>query len=722
MADSLYIANLEKESGKLVVTLGVMELLSRRIGRIGFFRPITPGDGSDDNDINLIRQRYNISLSSAEMAGISHDDARALIADGEERLLFREIVRKYSEVRKQCDFLLCEGPTIVSMSDAFGYDISIRIARELGTPTLHVSNGKKCTIAEILENIRVAEKIFEQYQCPLLGIFVNRIEPSLLAAAESEIRQYHQGKPYRLDFLPEMEGFSMPTMEEITDALGARHFSGSREGMLRDVHAIKVAAMSPGNYIDFLEEDDLVLTPGDRPDIIFATLGALASRNYPSPVGMLLSGGFEPNPSMVRLLEGIEDLAMPIYTISGDTYRAAMRAGEVKGTLRPHNEQKIARALGVFESHVDAIGLEDQVIQTVSSSMSPLMFEYSLFQRARSDRKHIVLPEGSDERILRAAEILRSREVVDLTLLGEEKGIRNRAATLGLKLQDVAIVDPKTSSLREEFIETLYELRRHKGFTRDYARDAVNDVSYFGTMMVHKDLADGMVSGAVHTTQHTIRPTFQLIRTRADVLVVSSVFFMCFDTRVLVYGDCAVNPNPNSEELAEIAIRSAETAAMFHIEPLVAMLSYSSGSSGQGADVDQVRQAVLLARKRRPDLKIDGPIQYDAAIDASVGSQKMPESEVAGRATVFIFPDLNTGNNTYKAVQRSSGAVAIGPILQGLNKPVNDLSRGCLVPDIVNTVAITAIQAQAVQKIPSPETVRMPAAYCFSSVPCPRWR
>ncbi|MBV5318029.1 MAG: phosphate acetyltransferase [Desulfobulbaceae bacterium] len=698
MADSLYIANLEKDCGKLVVTLGVMELLSRRIDHIGFFRPITPGNGKDDNDINLIKQRYNINISYDEMAGISHDEARALIAGGEERQLFREIVRKFSEVRKKCDFLLCEGPNIVSMSEAFDYDISIRIARELGVPTLHVANGQNRTALEILENIQVAEKIYEQHQCPLLAIFINRIDPALLAAAEAEIRRSHQNKSYRLDFLPEMAGFSMPTMEEITEALGARHFTGPRKGLQRDVHAIKVAAMSPANYIDFLEKDDLVITPGDRPDIIFATLGSIASRNYPSPVGMLLSGGMEPSPSMVRLLDGIDDLALPIYIVPNDTYLTAMRAGEVKGTLRPNNQQKTARALGVFESHVDTNGLEQQVIETVSTTMSPLMFEYSLFQRARGDRKHIVLPEGCEERILQAAEILRAREVVDLTLLGEEKVIRNRAAALGLKLQDVAIIDPKTSPLRDEFIETLHQLRQHKGFTLDYARDAINDVSYFGTMMVHTNRADGMVSGAVHTTQHTIRPAFQIIRTRPEVLVVSSVFFMCMDTRVLVYGDCAVNPNPNSEELAEIAIRSAETAAMFHIEPIVAMLSYSSGSSGQGEDVERVRQAVLLARQRRPDLKIDGPIQYDAAIDVAVAHEKMPESEVAGRASVFIFPDLNTGNNTYKAVQRSSGAVAIGPVLQGLNKPVNDLSRGCLVPDIVNTVAITAIQAQAVQQ------------------------
>ncbi|MCL2458075.1 MAG: phosphate acetyltransferase [Desulfobulbus sp.] len=698
MADSLYIANLEKESGKLVVTLGVMELLSRRIDHVGFFRPIVPGDGRNDNDINLIKKRYNVGLEYDEMAGISHDEARGLIAGGDDRLLFREIVRKFSEVRKKCDFLLCEGPTIVGMSDAFDYDISIRIARELGAPTLHVVNGRDRTVAEIEKNIGVAEKIYEQYQCPLLAIFINRIDPDLLAEAATEIRAHHRDKPYRFDFLPEMAGFSMPTMEEITEGLGARHFSGPRFGLQRDVHAIKVAAMGPANYIDFLEEDDLVVTAGDRPDIIFATLGVIASRNYPSPAGLLLSGGLEPSPSIVKLLAGIGGLALPIYLMAGDTFSVARLAGEIKGTLRPRNEQKINRALGVFESHVDTSGLEQQVIETKSATMSPLMFEYSLFQRARSMRKHIVLPEGNEERILQAVEILRSREVVDITLLGDEKIIRRQAGSLGLKLQDVQIIDPRSSGLREEFIESLYQVRRHKGATRDYVRDVINDVGYFGTLMVYTGRADGMVAGAVQTTQQTIRPAFQIIRTQPEVRVVSSVFFMCFQTRVLVYGDCAVNPNPSCEDLAEIAIRSAETAAMFGIDPVVAMLSYSSGDSGQGEDVERVREAVLLARQRRPELKIDGPLQYDAAIDLAVGTQKMPESEVAGRASVFIFPDLNTGNNTYKAVQRSSGAVAIGPILQGLNKPVNDLSRGCLVTDIVNTVAITAIQAQAVER------------------------
>ena len=695
MADSLYIANLEKDSGKLLITLGVLELLSRRIGRVGFFRPITAGDDKTD-DFILIRNRYGIDLSNEEMAGVSHDAARALIAAGDEQRLFREIVDKFGAVRRKCDFLLCEGPTISNLSEAFDADISIRIARELGLPTLHVANARGLSVSALLNNIGVAEQLYEQFQCPLLAVFVNRVDPALLAEAETAVRASHQHKSYLLDLVPELPGLGMPTMEEIVAGLDARHFSGPATGLQRDVHALKVAAMGAGTFIDTLAEDDLIITPGDRPDIIFATLAAIASRHFPSPAGLLLSGGMAPSPSVARLLEGIDHLSLPIYLAAGDTFPVAMRASSIKGVLRPQNEQKVARALGHFESHVEVEALEQRVIETVTTTLSPLMFEYSLFQRARSDRRHIVLPEGDEERILRATEILRAREIVDLTLLGDEQTIRNHAAALGLKLQDVAIIDPRTSALREEFIETLFQLRRHKGVTRDWASDAINDVSYFGTMMVHTDRAHGMVSGAVHTTQHTIRPAFQIIRTRPGIEVVSSVFFMCLETRVLVYGDCAVNPNPTSAELAEIAISSAETAAMFGIEPVVAMLSYSSGSSGEGEDVDRVREAVRLARRLRPDLKIDGPLQYDAAIDASVGRQKMPGSEVAGHATVFIFPDLNTGNNTYKAVQRSAGAVAIGPVLQGLNKPVNDLSRGCLVADIVNTVAITAIQAQAV--------------------------
>jgi phosphate acetyltransferase len=322
------------------------------------------------------------------------------------------------------------------------------------------------------------------------------------------------------------------------------------------------------------------------------------------------------------------------------------------------------------------------------------MFEYELIRRAKSVKRHIVLPEGTDDRILRAAEILLLREVVELTLLGDSDEISRKIGSLGLSLGEINIIDPGNSELREKYAQAYYELRKHKGISAEMAYDVMADVSYFGTMMVHHGDADGMVSGAAHTTQHTIRPSFEIIKTKPGCSIVSSVFLMCLADRVLVYGDCAVNPNPNAEQLADIAISSAETARMFGIEPFIAMLSYSTGESGKGEDVELVKEATRLVKESRPDLKVEGPIQYDAAVDAGVAESKLPGSEVAGHATVFIFPDLNTGNNTYKAVQRSAKAVAIGPVLQGLNKPVNDLSRGCLVPDIVNTVTITAIQTQ----------------------------
>jgi len=366
----------------------------------------------------------------------------------------------------------------------------------------------------------------------------------------------------------------------------------------------------------------------------------------------------------------------------------------IQSVLMPENEQRLATALGHFEAHVSSEELAKEITISRSKTVTPLMFEYDLFERARSNRKHIVLPEGMDERVLRATDILLKRNVVDITLLGNEDEILKKAASLRLKLDGAFIIDPYDNDLIHDYAATYFKLRQHKGISKQAAVDLMHDVSYFGTMMVYKGHADGMVSGAAHTTQHTIRPAFEFIKTKPGVSIVSSSFFMCLEDRVLVYGDCAINPNPDAAQLADIAISSALTAKQFGIEPRIAMLSYSTGKSGKGTDVDKVREATEIVHERLPELKVEGPIQYDAAIDASVAKTKMPDSEVAGKATIFIFPDLNTGNNTYKAVQRSANAIAIGPVLQGLNKPVNDLSRGCLVKDIVNTVVITAIQAQ----------------------------
>ncbi|MGZ3753514.1 MAG: phosphate acetyltransferase, partial [Mucilaginibacter sp.] len=342
--------------------------------------------------------------------------------------------------------------------------------------------------------------------------------------------------------------------------------------------------------------------------------------------------------------------------------------------------------------------LDKLLVTFKPSGMTPRMFQYQLTEWAKRSKKHIVLPEGNDERILRAAARLISQDIVDLTLIGDTAEIKAILARLdiNLDLTKVKIVNPAYDSHYDDYVNTLYELRKNKNVNLEMARDLMTDVSYFGTMMVYKGHADGMVSGAVHTTMHTIRPALQIIKTKPGISIVSSVFFMCLPDRVSVFGDCAVNPNPTAEQLAEIAISSAESSQRFGIEPRVAMLSYSSGTSGEGEDVEKVRKATEIVKLKRPGLKVEGPIQYDAAVDPVIGSSKLPGSEVAGRASVLIFPDLNTGNNTYKAVQRETGALAIGPMLQGLNKPVNDLSRGCTVDDIFNTVIITAIQCQDV--------------------------
>jgi phosphate acetyltransferase len=524
---------------------------------------------------------------------------------------------------------------------------------------------------------------------------VNRVHPDDVASTFERLQAVgkNEGPVY---VLPEELTLAKPTVGEIAIGLGAQILQGEANELKRVVGDFKVAAMNLPNFLDHVVDDALIITPGDRADVIVGSLTTAFSETYPNISGLLLTGGLTPQPQIQRLIAGTKEAPTPIISVDTDTFTTAMNVSAVRAVITPDNERKIATALGLFESRVNLKELGDRITEVRSLRVTPIMFEYQLIERAKSKRQHIVLPEGDEERILRASEVILRRKVCDLTLLGNEEEIQQRIASLGLDLKGIKIVDPVSSQWLSDFAKTYYELRKHKGISEEMAADAVTDVSYFGTMMVHKGIADGMVSGAVHTTAHTIRPSFEIIKTKPGCSIVSGVFLMCLADRVLAYGDCAVNPNPNSEQLADIAISSAETAQMFGIEPRIAMLSYSTGESGEGEAVEAVRVATSLVRQRRPDLKIEGPIQYDAAVDASVAQTKLPDSEVAGHATVFIFPDLNTGNNTYKAVQRSANAVAIGPVLQGLNKPVNDLSRGCTVTDIVNTVAITAIQAQEI--------------------------
>lgn len=452
-----------------------------------------------------------------------------------------------------------------------------------------------------------------------------------------------------------------------------------------------MAGMSMEHVLPRLLEGSVVVIAADRAETLLAVSMAHEAPTFPTIGAVVLNGDFALPHDVERLLDGL-DSTLPIVRTDLGTFDTVRRITQTRGLLTEESPTKFDTALALFDKHVDTTLLREHLRLHRGGIRTPVMFSFELFERAAAADAHIVLPEGEDDRVLRAASTLLARGTVRLTILGEEPAVRKRGGELGLAIDAAAIVDPATSPLRETFAAEYARVRAHKGVTLEHARDTMLDGSYFGTMMVQLGFADGMVSGAANTTAHTIRPALEFVKTRPGVSVVSSVFFMALADRVLVYGDCAVNPDPNAQQLADIAISSAETAAQFGVSPRVAMLSYSTGDSGTGADVDKVREATALARAARPDLLIDGPIQYDAASDPAIGAAKMPGSQVAGHATVFIFPDLNTGNNTYKAVQRSANAIAVGPVLQGLNRPVNDLSRGATVQDILNTVAITAVQ------------------------------
>jgi phosphate acetyltransferase len=695
-ARNVYLMAMEPGSGKSVVALGLMELLSRRLSRVGYFRPVIPAGPRPDGDIELIRRRYRLPQTYEASYAVTTDDLRAMSDRGAYDVLLKRIVEAFRR-HQAADLVLVEGGDFTGASRALELDFNAEVANHLGCLVLLVVRGSGRSAGEVLDVVRLGHGSLTGRGCTVLATICNRVDPAVAGELRRRLPEVVGDEPASV--MPEVPELAAPTVAEVAAALSASFLQPSEgpaaASARRQVRNVIVGAMSLPNFLDHLGDGDLVITPGDRADLIVASVASRLSGTFPNIAGLLLTGGLLPEASIRKLLDGLGGASVPVLAVGADTYHTAGAVGGVQGVLTPDSELKIAGALRLFEEHVDSAALERRIEVTRSKRVTPLMFEQELIERARADRRHIVLPEGGDDRVLRAAEQVVRRGVAGLTLLGDPEAVRDRAASLGLELGDARVVDPQASALRDDFARTYHELRRHKGVGLPLAHDLMADASYFGTMMVHKGLADGMVSGATHTTAHTIRPAFEFIRTAPGTSIVSSVFFMLLADRVLVYGDCAIVPNPDAGQLADIAVASAVTAARFGVEPRVAMLSYSTGESGSGSDVDKVREATGLARERRPDLLIEGPIQYDAAIDPEVARTKLPDSHVAGRATVFVFPDLNTGNNTYKAVQRSAGAVAVGPVLQGLRKPVNDLSRGALVADIVNTVAITAIQAQA---------------------------
>ena len=699
MSKNLFITATEARSGKSAVCLGVMEILLRTVERVGFFRPFINASPSSntDNDIELISSYYKLGIPPQDMYAYTRAEASNMLALRKHDQLLEGVLNKYKKLEQYYDFILCEGTDFEGSTASFEFDINAEIANNLGCPVLLVANAHNKYVQEIIRSIEISIESLKSKGCNLLGTIVNRTDEEYTDELVSLLRTRVLRPDQLIYTIKDEPSLGNPTIGEIANLLNAKVLYG-KDQLNRHVHSFTIAAMQLRNFLTRIAHGTLVITPGDRADVIVACLSSVASMSLPNISGIMLTGGLLPEKPICKLIEGFTNM-IPIISVEQDTFPSARIIDNVHAVISPGNPRKVIKALAVFEKNVDVEELSKKIIQTQTSIVTPKMFEFGLIQRAKSHKQHIVLPEGNDDRILRATEILLRRNVVNITLLGNEDEIRSNGVQLGLHLEDAKIVEIEKYPFFTDYVESYYELRKHKGITMEMANDIMCDESFFATMMVHKGHADGMVSGAAHTTQDTIRPAFEIIKTKDGTSVVSSVFLMCMKDRVLVYGDCAVNLDPTAERLAEIAINSAQTAKIFGIEPRVAMLSYSTGESGKGEDVDKVREATRIAKEMAktafPGLQLEGPIQYDAAVDPEVARIKMSVSKVAGKATVFIFPDLNTGNNTYKAVQRSSEAVAIGPVLQRLKKPTNDLSRGCTVPDIVNTVAITAIQAQA---------------------------
>lgn len=695
MAKTIFIATAEPYSGKSIIALGILNMLLGKARKVGYFKPIINDDPKEkkEGDIEMILKYFNLPIAYDDTYAFTRQKAIRQMETEKRGDLINTVIRKVKKLEELYDYTVIEGSDFLGEGTAFEFDANATIAKNLNAPVVFVVSGDNKTTAQLVNSAQTVLRNFESRDVQVLAVIVNKVKKDMIEDVK-QLLTTHLTSDTILSIIPEDKNLQNPTMKEIAEQLSGKLLFGEDQ-LSNQVDEIITGAMHLPHFLDHISENVLIVTPGDRGDIIIGALQASQSQNYPKVAGIMLTAGLIPEEPVIRLLKGLKTV-LPIVSVEAGTYRTSVLLSSVKSRISADNTKKIQLAISLFEKYVDVKKLDERIITYESEDITPHMFQYQLAKRAKSKIKHIILPEGNEDRILKAAARLINQELVELTILGDPAEITASVKRLGLNidLSRLHIINPIKSEHFNDYVDTLYELRKKKNITREMAHDLMTDVSYFGTMMVHKGHADGMVSGSIHTTQHTIRPALQFVKTKPGISTVSSVFFMCLPDRVSVFGDCAVNPDPTAEQLAEIAISSAESSLAFGIEPRIAMLSYSSGTSGEGADVEKVRLATEIVKQKRPDLKVEGPIQYDAAVDPVVGQQKMPGSPVAGQASVLIFPDLNTGNNTYKAVQRETGALAIGPMLQGLNKPINDLSRGCTVDDIFNTVIITAIQAQ----------------------------
>ncbi|MCP4593555.1 MAG: phosphate acetyltransferase [bacterium] len=700
MADRIYVCAADAHAGSSVVALGLLGMLSRIVDRIGFFKPV--GEGAVDMDVAVVKAAHRLPQQAQQMCPVTTQEARELMARGDEGKLLDRICSAYDAVRGSSDLVVLEGISHERSLTTFDLDINAAIAARMAAPVVLVAGasaeGKAICPDALTATIISAARSLEGKGCELIGVVLNRVigdpfdtvcQPYVTALEKENITLFGT--------LPEMSYLGRPRLSQIAADLGAEVLVG--EEFLSNVSTkTLVAAMAPRNFLDWLDTDNtLVITPGDRHDIMLAVTLAQASPQHRHVSGLVLTGGMRPDGSILKLVESQTGPKYPILTVRTDTFTTVTAVNNLDVRIRPgEDDDKIQAAVASVQRHVNEAKLWDTLELSGRSPKGAGSFLESIVSRARKAEKCIVFPEGEEPRTIRAVSRLAQGKILRPVLLGNPDTIEAFCKAEDIALEGVEIQNPTTSEKRMDYAKAVYALRKDKrgGMTKEIALQWLDDSTiHYGTIMVATGDADGLVAGAIHATGDTIRPAFQMIGVKPEVGVASSVFFMVFPERVLVYGDCAIIPSPNASELAGIAIGAARTSRAFGLDPRVAMLSYSTGSSGAGDDVDKVSEATALVRERDPSVVVDGPMQYDAAIDPDIGRRKQPESPVAGQANVFIFPDLDAGNIAYKAVQRMSGALAVGPVMQGMNKPVNDLSRGCSVDDIYYVGAITAIQA-----------------------------
>jgi len=696
MEKKIFIASTEQRSGKSLITIGLMNALQGTIPRVGYMKPIgqryKPGSTIDE-DALIIKNIFRLTDDPRDINPVSMADAQR-----DKEKLFEKIFDSFARISSEKDVVVIEGTDYTSTITALEFDINAELAKNLGAPVLLVAKGAERSIQEVINTITECAGSFREMGCNLLGTIVNQFDPENYEEDIKGMRSILCEKDIPLFGIvltnPTLAG---PRLKEVADQLGAELLYQG-DDMSKVVTDAKVLAMTPENALQYIRDKDgyLLITPGDRIEHIFTTLSAQKSRHYPQYSGLVLTGGLIPGENVKQLIGGISDADLTILSVRDDTYTTTLKVNQIAGELTDSDTEKIRLAFRLVEKYVDIDCLDRYLGEVSTDAVTPRMFQYRIIQKAKSNKRHIVLPEGEEPRIIQAAAEVLRRDICNITLIGERQKIVEISKRRGANIEGARIIDSSGDlpEVLDEYTETLYQLRKHKGVTREMARELMLDPVYYAAMMVRKGKADGFVSGSTHSTANTLGPVLRIIRTRDDVSLTSSIFFMCMPDKVLVYGDCALVENPTAGQLSDIAITSAETARLFGIKPYVALLSYSTGQSGKGKDVDKVREATRIAQEKRPDLPIEGPLQYDAATSEEVARVKIRDSGVAGKATVYIFPDLDAGNTAYKAVQRSARVPAIGPVLQGLNKPANDLSRGADVIDIVYTIAITAIQAQ----------------------------